>query len=110
MSTNVYDSKHVIDYGSGSVEYCGFYVSTSSTEYHAEFTKREKIDDLIFRIGKLKPNSKRCDIHHIAGLSYCIHHAKEEWEIEALRDMLENEVPDGNMREQIIQIAQEISE
>ena len=110
MSTNVYDSKHVIDYGSGPCEYHGFYVSTSLRDYHAECSKREEIDDLIFRIGKLKPNSRRCDIHHVAGLAYCIYHAKEEWESEALRDLLEDEASDGEIREQIMEITREISQ
>ena len=110
MSTNVYDSKHVVDFGAGPCEYHGFYVSTSSRDYHAEYSKKEKIDDLIFRIGNLQPNSKRSDIHYIAGLAYCIYHAKEEWEIEALRDLLDEDVPDKTMQIQILDIAREISQ
>lgn len=110
MSTNVYDSKHVIHYGDEPSEYHGFVVTTSSTEYHAEYSPREKIWDLIHRIGNLKPKSKRGDIHYIAGLAYCIYHAREEWESEALRELLDEEVPDGNMNYKILEIAREISE
>lgn len=110
MATNVYDSKHVVDFGSGPCEYHGFYVSTSSRDYHAEYSKREKIDDLIFRIGNLKPSSKRGDIHYIAGLAYVIYHSDGEWETEELRGILDEEVPNKTMQIQILEIAREISQ
>ena len=110
MPTNVYDSKHVIHYGDVPSEYYGFTVTTSSADYHAEFSKKEKIDDLIFRVGKLKPNSRRGDIHFLAGVAYCIYHAKEEWEIEALQEILDEECPDENQQYQILEIAREISQ
>ena len=110
MATNVYDSKHVIDFGSGPCDYYGFYVSTSSTSYHAENSKWEDIENLIFRIGKLKPDSRRCDVHYIAGLAYCLHHTEHESESDALQELLEEEVSDSDMVDKILEITREIGQ
>lgn len=110
MATNVYDSKHVIDFGIDPCEYYGFYVSTTSTSIHAENSKKEEIDDLISRVEIAMPASTRRDVHFIAGLAYVHYHCNEEWEKELAREELEKEVPNHTDLYKIMDIPREIEE